>query len=543
LVKVGTQGDDSVRGRGAIGGKARLWVGVAALLAGAWWAADAAAEERSLFVYHLHTKEKATIVFKRNGKYDAAGLASLNKMMRDWRTNQPTKMDPKLFDLLWEVQRKSGSSEPINIVGGYRSPATNAMLRRRSSGVAKNSQHMKGNAVDFYIPGVQLAKLRALGLHAGMGGVGYYPSSGSPFVHMDTGSVRHWPRMTRQQLVAVFPKGGTLHVPSDGKPLPNYAQALSAYKARKAGAPIAIASFEGEDEDEAVVSVPVVEKVAAKDMPLPRTAPREEPVAVAALDEKPVPALAGIDRLITTNFDTGRFTSPPPNLLEVDFDATFGTAAPRAPVALASAMAERDRTIRVAPPSQTASLPIAPTAIVATVDVTRPLRAEAMTTAVLRKSGDNVKPIPTVLAFASSAPDAEVDSERTGSLGGVPIPQVNPSRAAAAPAAPEVTPDAVEVTTVYDRLPKARLTLTALDTQGLRLWIASQSTREKRYALLTMPDFSRQPALLAKPQAAFAAGFTHTAYPGLRTDHFAGQLVQPPAIVDLTIYARFAAAD
>ena len=108
------------------------------------------------------------------------------------------------------------------------------MLRRRSSGVAQNSLHTKGQAMDYYIPGVPLAKLRALGLQAQAGGVGYYPGSGSPFVHMDTGSVRHWPRMTRSQLVAVFPNGGTLHVPSDGKQLPGYSQALAAYKARQA---------------------------------------------------------------------------------------------------------------------------------------------------------------------------------------------------------------------------------------------------------------------------------------------------------------------
>ncbi len=109
------------------------------------------------------------------------------------------------------------------------------MLRRRSKGVAQNSLHMQGKAMDFFIPDVPLSKLREIGLRMQLGGVGFYPTSGSPFVHMDTGSVRHWPRMTRQQLVRVFPNGNTLHVPSDGKPLPGYAKALAAYKARKAG--------------------------------------------------------------------------------------------------------------------------------------------------------------------------------------------------------------------------------------------------------------------------------------------------------------------
>src|SRR5713226_10190414 len=109
------------------------------------------------------------------------------------------------------------------------------MLRHRSSGVAKFSQHMLGKAVDFYIPGVPLDQLRAAGLRAQRGGVGYYPTSGSPFVHMDTGGVRMWPRMTYDQLARVFPNGKTLYVPSDGRPLPGYDAALAAYKARRVG--------------------------------------------------------------------------------------------------------------------------------------------------------------------------------------------------------------------------------------------------------------------------------------------------------------------
>jgi hypothetical protein len=94
------------------------------------------------------------------------------------------------------------------------------MLRSRSKGVAKTSQHTAGKAMDFYIPGVPLAKLRATAMKFQGGGVGYYPSSGSPFVHVDTGNVRSWPRMSRQQLLALFPNGETLYLPTDGKPLP-----------------------------------------------------------------------------------------------------------------------------------------------------------------------------------------------------------------------------------------------------------------------------------------------------------------------------------
>jgi hypothetical protein len=101
------------------------------------------------------------------------------------------------------------------------------MLRRRSNGVAEKSLHMRGQAMDFAIPGVALDKLRAAGLRLQRGGVGFYPTSGSPFVHMDVGGVRHWPRMTREQLVRVFPNGRTVHIPSDGKPLAGYALALA----------------------------------------------------------------------------------------------------------------------------------------------------------------------------------------------------------------------------------------------------------------------------------------------------------------------------
>lgn len=187
---------------------------------------------RTLKLYFIHTKEKAEITFKRNGRYDQRGLKQLNEFLRDWRRSEPTKMDPRLFDLVWEVYQKVGASGYINVVSAYRSPATNGMLRSRSKGVAKKSQHMLGKAMDFYIPGVKLATLRATAMKFQVGGVGYYPTSGSPFVHLDVGGVRAWPRMSRQELVSLFPDGKTMHVPADGKPLPGYQQAVADYKRR-----------------------------------------------------------------------------------------------------------------------------------------------------------------------------------------------------------------------------------------------------------------------------------------------------------------------
>jgi uncharacterized protein YcbK (DUF882 family) len=167
--------------------------------------ATANGDTRSLTLRHTHTNEKLTITYKVNGRYDDEAVKKLNHVLRDWREDQAISMDPHLFDLIWDVYREVEATEPIAIVCGYRSPGTNAMLRRRSSGVAKFSQHMLGKAMDFYIPGVPLEKLREAGLRASRGGVGFYPSSN--FVHLDTGSVRHWPRMPEAELAKVMAKG------------------------------------------------------------------------------------------------------------------------------------------------------------------------------------------------------------------------------------------------------------------------------------------------------------------------------------------------
>jgi uncharacterized protein YcbK (DUF882 family) len=220
----------------SVAARAGYSCGLAALLivggARALQNAVAEGDTRTISMHHIHTDEDITITFKRDGQYDEAALEKLNWFLRDWRRSQETRMDPHLIDLLWEVQRETGSKEPIWVVCGYRSPETNAMLRRHSNGVARFSQHMLGHATDFYIPGVPLDQLRAIGLRLQRGGVGFYPTSGSPFVHMDTGGVRHWPRMTREQLVKVFPDGRTVHIPTDGRPLAGYALALADIKKR-----------------------------------------------------------------------------------------------------------------------------------------------------------------------------------------------------------------------------------------------------------------------------------------------------------------------
>jgi uncharacterized protein YcbK (DUF882 family) len=191
--------------------------------------ASAEGDTRTLTFHHLHTGEDITVTYMRDGRYNDAALKKLDWFMRDWRKSEDTHMDPHLFDILWQVYREVGATQPIDVVCGYRSPGTNSMLRKRSknSGVAESSQHTRGKAMDFYIPGVQLAKLREIGFRLQRGGVGFYPSSGSPFVHMDTGTIRAWPRMTYAQLEKVFPNGRTVHISSDGRVLPHYAQALA----------------------------------------------------------------------------------------------------------------------------------------------------------------------------------------------------------------------------------------------------------------------------------------------------------------------------
>lgn len=268
----------------------------------------ARAESRTLNIEFVHTGERASITFKRNGRYDPKGLKQLNYILRDWRRNEPTKMDPRLFDLVWEVYRQSRAKGYIKVVSAYRSPATNNMLRSRSKGVAKESQHTRGTAMDFYIPGVPLKTLREIGVKMQAGGVGYYPNSGSPFVHLDVGGVRAWPRMNRQDLARLFPDGKTVHIPSDGKPLPGYQQALAEYKRRLAsGNTVMIAEeksserprnflamlFGGGDEDE-VEDLPEPAARPAVASPQP-AAPREQPAVTASEPVMVATALPGVD--------------------------------------------------------------------------------------------------------------------------------------------------------------------------------------------------------------------------------------------------------
>ena len=223
-----------------------------ALVAGTAETEDAVAngDTRALSILHTHTQESATVTFKRDGRYDKAALEQLNWLLRDWRIDEPTKMDPRLFDTVWEAYRQVGSAQPIHVVSAYRSPGTNAMLRRRSKAVAEYSQHMRGKAMDFYLPDVPIDRIREAGLQMQRGGVGWYPHAGNPFIHLDVGSVRMWPRMSHDQLARLFPDGKTVHLASDNRPFPRYEEAKAEILARGGTvAGITTQMADGEEED------------------------------------------------------------------------------------------------------------------------------------------------------------------------------------------------------------------------------------------------------------------------------------------------------
>jgi uncharacterized protein YcbK (DUF882 family) len=184
-----------MRIRGTVARRAVLGASLVLISAAAWCSAtshraNALGETRTLSLYEIHTKETLTITYKRDGKYDLEALKKLNHFMRDWRADQETKMDPALIDLIWALHKELGSQEPIHLISGYRSAATNASLRKKGGGQAKKSQHILGKAADIHFPDVPVKTLRNSALVQEVGGVGYYPTSGVPFVHVDTGNVR-----------------------------------------------------------------------------------------------------------------------------------------------------------------------------------------------------------------------------------------------------------------------------------------------------------------------------------------------------------------
>jgi uncharacterized protein YcbK (DUF882 family) len=149
-----------------------------------------AVDERQLAFFHTHTGKRLDVVYKRNGEFVPEALSVINTFLSDFRTGDVADMDPHLLDLIYDLREATGSESTYEVISAYRSPATNDMLRQRSGGVAKNSQHLLGKAIDVRLSDVDLTELRDTAIAMQRGGVGYYASPN--FVHIDTGRVRRW---------------------------------------------------------------------------------------------------------------------------------------------------------------------------------------------------------------------------------------------------------------------------------------------------------------------------------------------------------------
>jgi uncharacterized protein YcbK (DUF882 family) len=154
------------------------------------WASAASLAPRALSFSHLHTGERLEVEYFNRGQYLPDALAAVNRVLRDFRTNEIHQIDPTLLDLLHGLSGATGSRRPYEVISGFRSPHTNEMLRTQSTGVATGSLHMVGKAIDIRVADVPLKALRDAAIGLRRGGVGYYAASN--FVHVDTGRVRTW---------------------------------------------------------------------------------------------------------------------------------------------------------------------------------------------------------------------------------------------------------------------------------------------------------------------------------------------------------------
>lgn len=152
--------------------------------------ASALPDTRTIALRSIHTGESGSFTFMSGGQYDTQAIASLNNLLRDHRTGEIAKMDIKLVEQLYRLQSKYGTDKQFEVISGYRSEKSNAMLASKSNGVAQKSLHMLGQAIDIAMPGVSILDLHRSAKSMQAGGVGLYQSSG--FIHIDTGRVRYW---------------------------------------------------------------------------------------------------------------------------------------------------------------------------------------------------------------------------------------------------------------------------------------------------------------------------------------------------------------
>ena len=243
----------------------------------------AAPKDRTISFRNIHTDETITVQYMKDGRKIPAAMDKINGILRDHRKNEPATMDPDLIDLLWEIHAELGSQQPINIISGYRSRATNEMLRRTVGGQASESRHILGKAADVFFPDVPLKKLRYSALIRERGGVGYYPTSGTPFVHIDTDRVRHWPRLPRLELALLFQNGKSQHVPADGTPITP--DDVRVARTRHQDLAVQVAEFMGSRRDLSGATTLVADAGVAAKKPAVTTAaaPAPAPAQVASL--------------------------------------------------------------------------------------------------------------------------------------------------------------------------------------------------------------------------------------------------------------------
>jgi uncharacterized protein YcbK (DUF882 family) len=496
---------------------ARIGLASALVMLGAGSVHDATAlnETRTLSFHHTHSDENLTVTFKRDGRYDEDALKQLNHFLRDWRSQDETVMDRHLFDILWEVYRDVDGKQPIQIISSYRSPATNAMLRHRSanSGVARFSQHMLGHAMDFYIPGVPLEQIRFAGLRLQRGGVGFYPTSGSPFVHLDTGSIRHWPRMTHDQLAKVFPDGRTVHVPTDGTPLKGYELAKADIEKRGDGDDAATISktsflaslFKGkgkakanDEEEEAAAPAPVEP---AKPAPVVVAAAKPAPVVPAAPSRAKMPAL----QLASADVQPVQPPKAQPIAAADKVDAK-----PQTPADIINARGFwDDNAPKQATPAQLAALNA-------------------------RKALESADPQPTASvppayqALAYAPPSTSPVDHSNIVAASAPIPRnVRPARNAAAAA--------TEINTIATKgVPgngEAVTTATRLSAgKGNDIWmrimmLAPSASRAMSVTVMGDSDLTAMRAFFVKPSSTIAMGFSDDPLLGMSADCFSGSAV------------------
>jgi uncharacterized protein YcbK (DUF882 family) len=493
------------------------------LLAGAGSVHDATAlgETRTLSFHHTHSDEDLTVTFKRNGRYDEDGLKKLNHFLRDWRSQDQTTMDRHLFDILWEVYRDVDGKQPIQIISAYRAPATNAMLRRRSSGVARFSQHMNGQAMDFFIPGVALEQIRFAGLRLQRGGVGFYPTSGSPFVHLDTGSIRHWPRMNHDQLARVFPDGRTVHIPSDGNPLRGYELAKADIEKRGDGdsdsysrsKPSLLASLfsrgkpaaDEDDEAGATAAAPAKPSTAslmAAAVPAksadPVPVPRAKPAAAATFQ------LASADAQIVPLGKPSKPAAPAP--------AAKNEAKPETPADIINARGfwgEAPAAAKQATPEQIAAL-----------------KARQAVGGADPQSTASISAAFQALAYApAAAPPTERPNVVAASA---PMPRI------VRPASPARNPMAVNnITTVVAKGSQgmvANSTRLASATKSNDVWmramiLSPSASTSMSVSAMGEPDLTLMRAYFVKPQTAVVMSFSEDPQLGLVCDQFTGAAV------------------